>query len=293
MYHYFFTYTKTLLLAVVFFLSLSKQAGAEQLNSQQHLPRIIALAPHIVEMLYEVGAGDLIIGTTDHADFPEQAKEIPRVGNYAKLSIEQILSLDPDVIIAWRTGNPSDDLARLEKMGIKIVYSEPEYLEDVAREIQIFAKIAGAERQGKVVADSYLKKLAKIRAQYQYKSPIKVFFEMWSRPLTTVANNAWPQQQLAICAGENPFIQSATDYPQINVELVVLKSPEIIIQPTSEGHNNSDTVNWRQWPTIPAVKTNAFITPNADKMYRMTSRVLDELTLLCQSIDQYRKGKVE
>lgn len=288
MLNYFFTYSKTLLLAAVLILLLNKQTSAEQLNSQQPSPRIIALAPHIVEMLYEVGAGDLIIGTTDHADFPEQAKEIPRVGNYAKLSIEQILSLDPDLIIAWRTGNPSDDLARLEKMGIKIVYSEPEKLEDVAKEIQAFAKIANAEAQGKVVADAYLARLAKIKAQYQDKTPIKVFFEMWSRPLTTVANNSWPQQQLAICKADNPFIKSATDYPQINIELVVLKAPEIIIQPTSEGHRNKDMVNWQQWPQMPAVKANAFLRPNADKIYRMTSRVLDELSLLCQGIDRYR-----
>lgn len=277
-------YVKAIMITICLIIMFNgKVLAAEKLPL-----RIIALAPHIVEMLYEVGAGDLIIGTTDHADFPEQAKEIPRVGNYAKLNIEQILSLDPDMIIAWRTGNPSDDLSRLEKMGIKIVYSEPVLLDDVAKEIKMFAKLAGKEKQGIVVAETYLVKLAKIKAQYQHKSPIKVFYEMWSRPLTTVANNSWLQQQLAVCKADNPFINSATDYPQINVELVVLEAPEIIIQPMSMGHNNGDVINWRQWPTIPAVKTNAFLTPNADKMYRMTSRVLDELALLCEEIDRFR-----
>ncbi|XQW85634.1 cobalamin-binding protein [Thalassotalea piscium] len=282
------TFFKGIILAIACLLVVSSQALAN--NNQQPTPRIIALAPHLVEMLYEVGAGDLIIGTTDHADFPEQAKKIPRVGNYAKLNIEQILSLDPDLIIAWRTGNPSDDLSRLEKMGINIVYSEPKALEDVAKEIKMFAKLAGKTQEGEQVANSYLTKLAKIKADYQDKSPIKVFYELWSRPLTTVANHSWPQQQLSICKADNPFINSATDYPQINLEQVVLQAPDIIIQPTSVGHSNSDMVNWRQWPEIPAVKANAFLTPNADKMHRMTSRVLDELILLCKGIDQYRKN---
>ncbi|GAA5140968.1 cobalamin-binding protein [Thalassotalea piscium] len=279
---------KGLLISLSFALLSTTQVIADEIEQPQSKPKIIALAPHIVEMLFEIGAGDLIIGTTDYADFPEQAKAIPRVGNYTKLSIEQILSLAPDIVIAWRTGNPSDDLARLKKMGVNIVYSNPTLLEDVGKEIATFAMLVGKEEQGKKIGQAFSTRLAKIKAQYKDKQPITIFYELWSRPLTTVANHSWLQQQLDICKASNPFIDSATDYPQVSVEQVVLSAPEIIIQPTGSGHNNADTVNWQQWPTIPAVKNNAFLTPNADKMHRMSSRVLDELTLLCQQIDSRR-----
>ena len=275
----------------VFFTAviISSYAVAKEVKAPTTPLRIITLAPHIVEMLYEVGAGDMIVGTTDHSDFPEQAKEIPRVGNYTNLSIEQILSLDPDLIIAWRTSKSTEDLNRLEKMGIEIIYSEPKVLEDVPKEIITFSKIVGKEKEGKRVASAYTKKLTALKNKYRDKAPISIFFELWSRPLTTVSKNSWLQQQLNVCHGDNLFIDAVADYPQVSIEDVVLKAPEVIIQPkSSEGMNNADTVNWQQWQDIPAVKANAFLYPNANKIYRMTSRVLDELTLLCDGIDRLR-----
>lgn len=273
------------------FISLisSNCYGYNEKNNNQTAKRIIALAPHIVENLYAVGAGDLIVGTTEHADFPEQANNILRIGNYARLNIEQVLAVDPDLIIAWKSGNPSDDLARLKKLGLNIVYSQPNKLEDVAKELQYFGELTGNTALGQQKSAEFLKHLANIRANYQDKKALSVFYELWPRPLTTVANDAWPQQQLNVCQTSNPFIDSETDYPQINVENVILKAPQIIIQPSSHGMNSPDNVNWQQWQDIPAVKNNAFLHPNADKLHRMTSRSLNELALLCQKIDQFRK----
>jgi vitamin B12 transport system substrate-binding protein len=274
------------------FIILSMVLNSKVLHAEENTAkRIIALAPHIVENLYAVGAGELIIGTTEHADFPSQANTIPRIGNYAKLNIEQVLAIDPDLIIAWKSGNPSDDLARLTKLGLKIVYSQPETLEDVAQELAYFGRLTGNVDEGEKQSKQFLARLDKIRTNHQAKFPISVFYELWPRPLTTVANNAWPQQQLAVCGGSNPFIDSATDYPQINIEQVVLKAPQVIIQPSSHGVNSPDNVNWQQWQDIPAVKNNAFVHPNADKLHRMTSRSLDELALLCEKIDEFRSVK--
>lgn len=246
------------------------------------------MAPHIVENLYAVGAGELIVGTTEHADFPEQANDIPRVGNYSRLNIEQILAVDPDVIIAWKSGNPSDDLAKLEQLGLNIKYSNPKNIEDVAAELVFLGDITGNVVEANKAAKAFLHKLKMLRQQYSSAKEVTVFFEMWSRPLTTVANNAWLQQQINVCNARNPFVESPTDYPQINVEQVVLTEPQIIIQPSSHSESAPNRINWQQWTNIPAVKNNAFIYPNADKLYRMTNRSLDELTILCQKIDALR-----
>lgn len=276
----------TLLISLI---SSNSYGYNETNNNKKTAKRIIALAPHIVENLYAVGAGGLIVGTTEHADFPEQANQIPRIGNYARLNIEQVLAVDPDLIIAWKSGNPSDDLARLKKLGLNIVYSQPDHLEDVAKELKYFGELTGNIALGQQKSAEFLKHLASIRANYQDKKALSVFYELWPRPLTTVANDAWPQQQLNVCQATNPFIDSETDYPQINIENVILKAPQIIIQPSSHGMNSPDNVNWQQWQDIPAVKNNAFIHPDADQLHRMTSRSLDELALLCQKIDQFRK----
>jgi len=277
-------------ICVVLFAIISFVSNAETQTANTPAKRVIALAPHIVEMLFEAGAGDVIIGTTAHADYPEAANDIPRIGNYSRLNIEEILALDPDLIIAWRTGNPSDDLSRLKSLGLNIVYSNPKALEDVAAEIKYFAHLTGFDEAGAKVSKSFLKRLSTIRAQYINKESISVFYELWPQPLTTTANKAWSQQQLDVCQVENPFVNSETDYPQVNVERVVLAAPEVIIQPSSHSVNAPASINWQQWPEIPAVKSNAFIAPNANKLHRMTSRSLDELAVLCEKIDGYRKN---
>lgn len=288
MYLYSFINRKINALLLIVSLTFLNMASVSVFASESEELRIIALAPHIVENLYAIGAGDLIIGATEHADYPKQALDIPRVGNYVRLNIEQILAAEPNLIIAWKTGSHSDDFSRLASLGIKIVYSELVEIEDVAKELKYFGQLTGNEEKANQLADDFLIKLKQLREKYQASKPVSVFFEMWSRPLTTVANQAWLQQQIEVCNITNPFVESPTDYPQINVEQVVLKAPEIIIQPSSHSESAPDRVNWQQWEHIPAVKNKAFIHPDADKLYRTTIRSLDELTLLCEQIDSLR-----
>lgn len=265
--------------------ALAKNDSNDSLQKQ----RVIALAPHIVESLYAIGAGEQIIGTTAHADYPEAAKGILRVGNYARLQIEKIIQLKPDVIIAWKTGNPSDDLARLEKYKLKVVYSHPQTLEDVASELIMLGKLTGREATANTLANEYLARLEKIKRTYAEQPKVSVFYELWSRPLRTVANNAWPQQQLELCGATNPFANAKDDYPSIGLEQVLVTLPQVVVQPSQHSADSPDGLNWPQWQHIPAVKNNFIFHPNADKVHRMTTRMLDEVVILCEQIDTARQ----
>ena len=252
-------------------------------------PTVIALSPHIVEMLYDIGAGEQIIGTTSFADYPEQAKSIPIIGSYLRLQIEKVITLQPDYIIAWKSGNPSDDLTRLKQLGFNIVYSQPNSFEDIAKEMREFGQLTGHEAQAETKAKKLLNDLAKIKEQYRNKTPITVFYELWSRPLTTVAKGSWPQQFLDICQAKNPFKQASAAYPQINIETVLLTPIQLIIQPLSINQTDKEAYDWQNWPIIPAVKNKQIIQPNADAIHRMSMRSLKELTKLCADIDKTRQ----
>ncbi len=265
--------------------TVAKSVSDDSLQKQ----RIIALAPHIVESLYAIGAGEQIIGTTAHADYPKAAENILRVGNYARLQIEKIIQLKPDVIIAWKTGNPMDDLARLEKYQLKVVYSHPQTLEDVANELIMLGKITGRVAVANSVAKKYLLNLQKIKQKYATQNKVRVFYELWSRPLRTVANKAWPQQQIELCGASNPFADAQDDYPSVGLEQVLVTLPQVVIQPGQHSADSPDGLNWPQWQHIPAVKNNFIFHPNADKAHRMTIRMLDEVVVLCEQIDAARQ----
>jgi vitamin B12 transport system substrate-binding protein len=271
------------------YLHPSLSVAKEDSNNSLQKRKIIALAPHIVESLYAIGAGEQIIGTTAHADYPADAKNILRVGNYARLQIEKIIQLKPDVIIAWKTGNPTDDLARLKKYQLKVIYSHPQTLEDVANELIMLGKITGREVAANIIAAKYMKKLQKIQQTYANQSKVSVFYELWSRPLRTVANQAWPQQQIQLCGATNPFANAIDDYPSIGLEQVLVSLPQVVIQPSQPNTDSPDGLNWPQWQHIPAVKNNFIFYPNADKLHRMTTRMLDEVVVLCEQIDTARQ----
>jgi len=204
------------------------------------------------------------------------------------LQLERVIELQPDLIIAWKSGNPSDDLARLKQLGFTIAYSQPNTFSDIASELRHFAKITGHTEQGEKVALQFEQELTLIKQTYQHKEKITGFYELWSRPLTTVAKGSWPQQFLNICQVNNPFKQAATPYPQINIEQLLPKEVALIIQPLSINQKEREAFNWQDWPIIPAVKNKQIIQPDADALHRMTGRSLTALKELCQAIDDTR-----
>ncbi len=72
--------------------------------------RIVALSPSSTEMLFEMGVGARVVGTVEYVDFPEAAKAIPRIGSYAGINIEALIALQPDLVVAWKSGNKESDL---------------------------------------------------------------------------------------------------------------------------------------------------------------------------------------
>ena len=291
----------TLTLLVCCFVILSPLLHAEQKVEQKFSsdkPSIVALAPHIVEMLYAIGAGDQIVGTTDYSNYPQSAKKIPRIANHARLQIERFVEIKPDLVIAWQSGNPPEDIEKLRKLGFKVVYSQPNTLMDVASELLTFGKLTGHHQQAKQVAAEYVEKLNQLRTKYQNKSKVSVFYEVWSNPLSTIAKGAWPQLHLDLCGATNPFYQGENSYPNVSIEQILKHDIQLIITPRSGDQNDTDAkeqknvtsgYDWSRWKLLKAVKHQQYARPNADLVHRMTPRVLDEISRLCEAIDQTRQ----
>jgi vitamin B12 transport system substrate-binding protein len=249
--------------------------------------RIIALAPHITELLFVVGAGEQVVAVSDYSDYPLAAQALPRIASYASINLEAVLALQPDLVIAWRSGNPAADIARLQQLGIKVAFSDPLTLDDIGAELRLIGQLSGYADQGEQQALQFEQQLAQLRQQYQHKTPVTAFFAMGTAPLTTIANRAWPQQILQLCAVNNPFVNAKGDYPQVGIEQVIQAQPDVIIQPVAEKVL-ADFSYWQPFSALPAVKKNQYLSVNADFIYRTTPRTLLGITQLCQGVDAYR-----
>ena len=251
--------------------------------------RIVALAPHIVENLYAIGAGDLIVGTLDYADYPQEATKIERIGGYNGISIEKLLMLKPDMVIAWKSGNQAEDLAQIKRLGIELYLSDPRFIEGVASEILKLGQITGHIEQSKKVAETFTAKLNAIKVTQKDKTTLTGFYQLWPEPMMTVSKNTWINQLIETCQVTNVFANSDTDYPQISIENVIVTKPQVIIIPDEKSKRVMPTVNWQQWPEIPAVKYEQFISVNADLLHRFTPRMLDGLAQMCDKVDISRE----
>lgn len=270
------------------FCSLALLLSVDTVAKDNYPQRIIALAPHIVESLYEIGAGDRIVATVDFADYPEQALNIPRIGGYHGLQMEKILELEPDLIIVWKTGNRLEDIQQLEKLGLPIAYSETGGLEDVARELLHFGELTGQLKQAKQSAANFTQALQQTKAKYQGKKQLRGFYELWPNPMRTVNKNTLISELMHTCGISNVFADSVNDYPQVSVENVVVSKPDVIILPDEKSNKPQPKTDWTPWRFIPAVANDAFISVNADHTHRFSSRLLIGIETICQQADQIR-----
>lgn len=252
----------------------------------QPAKRIIALSPHAVEMLYAIGAGDTIVAATDYADYPEAAKNIPRIGGYYGIQMERVLELNPDLIVVWDSGNKAEDINQLKTLGFNLYGSDPKTLEGVAKELEELGQLTGHVEEASKAAAVYRAELIRLRVENAKKSEPKVFYQLWSTPLMTVSKNSWIQEIMSVCHGQNVFYDADSDYPQVSLENVLLTLPDVILQSEEEG--NVKGVDWRQWPEIPAVKNQHIYQLNADLLHRATPRALLGVQALCDALDKAR-----
>lgn len=248
--------------------------------------RVISLAPHITELVYAVGAGDSLVAVSDYSDYPAEATKLPRVNSYSALNIEAILALKPDLVLAWRSGTPHADIVRLQQFGVRVEYSDPVLIDDIAHEIQQIGQWLGQTEKGLALAEQTRQRLANLRSRYSQATAVKVFYAMSTEPLTTVANNAWPAQLLQGCGAQNIFADAKGDYPQPLLEQLLVRQPEVIVQTSASAQR--DSAFWQRYRSIPAVQQHAFVTLEADWVYRAGPRMLDAMQMLCEQLQQQR-----
>lgn len=250
--------------------------------------KLIVLAPDLVELLYSLDAGAQIIATSEHADYPESAKTLPRVGNYAGLSLEKIVSLKPDVILYWQSGTPAADINRLKQLGFAVESFESKTLDDIAQHLLRLGAITGRSGKATELAADFRRQLKQLKQEHQHKTAIPTFYEIWDTPLSSVSASAWPAQHLALCGAKNVINEPLTPYPQLSVEQVMSLNPWLIIQPVSKNEPRT-LFDWSAFSGIKAVQHQQFIQPNSDLLHRATLRTLTGVQQLCLQIDKSRQ----
>lgn len=255
---------------------------------EQPAKRIISLAPHITESLFSAGAGDKIIGAVSYSDYPEAAKKILRVGGYPSLDLEKIISLKPDLVIVWASGNNNKQIEKLRTFGLNIFMSEPRYPEDIAKTIRRFGVLAGTTEVAEKSYQEFLQHYNSLKKRFSKKKKVKVFYQIWNKPIMTISGGHLISEIIELCGGENVFANLSTLTPRISLEAVLASNSEIIIS-GGMGKARPDWVEeWRPWQQLPAVKNEQLYFIEPALMQRVGPRILDGADILCELLDKAR-----
>lgn len=250
--------------------------------------RIISLAPHVTELLYAAGAGERIVGTVEYSDYPPEAKALPRVGDNQRVDMERVLAMHPDLIVVWLHGSAQRQLDALRKLKVPMFYSEPRKLADIGTAIATLARLAGTEARAAPAVREYNERLAKLTRDNAGKSPVNMFFEIWSRPVMTVNDRHLMSDAMRVCGARNVFGHLTTLVPTVDVEAVLAADPQVIVASGADASRPPWLDDWKRWPRLAAVrKDNLYFIP-PDLITRLSPRVLGGVEMLCGQLDQAR-----
>lgn len=250
--------------------------------------RIVSLSPHATELLHAAGAGSFVVGVIEHSDYPLQAMRITSVGSAAALDMERILTLKPDLVVAWGSGNSATQIAKLRSLGIPVFESEPRDFATIASSLERLAQLAGTDAIGKSAASAFLARLNSITAKYQHRPPVRVFYQIWRAPLMTLNNAHLVSQALRACGGENIFGKLPQLAPTVSTEAVLQENPEVIV---TTDTTQDDVAGWRSYSNMTAVARGNLFSVNRDWMNRAGPRILDGTEELCRQLDLARSRR--
>jgi iron complex transport system substrate-binding protein len=263
------------------------QANGENLILPGPAQRIITLAPNLAELVFAVGAGENLEAVVEYSNYPAQVTQLARVGDAFRIDLERIIELDPDLIIAWKSGNPQTALQKLIDLGITVWQIEITHPDEIADTVENIARATGKETTGLPLALQLRHRLDQLRRQNAGKIPVTYFYQIAARPLYTINSQHIISRSLEICGGQNVFSDLPTLAPQISRESVILANPQSMIAPETRDDPTPLAV-WRDWPQMQAVKNGSMLYLPADEISQATPRLLDSIELACKLLDDVR-----
>lgn len=267
--------------------TLADMAGRE-LVLDAPLTRVIALNPADCEILYALGAQDVLVGRGEYCNYPEDVLSLPSVNSGAQTNIEQILALQPEVIIMSKMAQTVEQVEALEKAGVRVVISDAQSLEGVYEAIALLGELTGREEAAEALAQEMRSGFDAIRQQAQTIEKT-VYFEVspleWG--LWTSGKDTFLDELAQIVGLTNAF-SDVTGWAEISQEQVLERDPDYIVTTAAyygEGELPVDEIASREgWQDLRAVKNGAIYNADADMTSRPGPRLLDAAQALADFV---------
>ena len=248
--------------------------------------RVVALAPSITEIVFALGQEQRLVGISRFSDFPQEALRLPQVGSYIQPDIEKIISLNPDICIAVKDGNPREVADRLESLHIPVYAVDPLDLEAIMTMVLQIGDLLNAGDRAQAIVAGMKSRIDRVRERVmKTKQRPGVFFQIGISPIVSVGKGTFIDELIQMAGGTN-LCAGYSSYPRLSREQVLALSPDVLIVTTMHRGLSIDQIKaeWAEWTQIPAVRNGRIAIVDSDIFDRPTPRQVDALEQLVRVI---------
>lgn len=245
--------------------------------------RLVSLDPALTEIVLELNGADLLVGLLDGGERPPAVAHLPSVGRFAQLELESLLQLRPDLVLMGPDSISAAQRQQLQALDIPYMRVAPRKLSELAEQfVEVGARIGRAE-QGRLLRQRFSQGLARLSQRYHRERPLRLFYQVWDVPLYTIGGEQIISDALGVCGAENIFAEQRLPAPQVSVEAVLQRNPEVIL---ASQQRQLDA--WRIWPGLAAVeRKQLWLLPDAG-LERPSFQMLAALERLCEQLQRAR-----
>jgi iron complex transport system substrate-binding protein len=219
----------------------------------QPATRIVSLAPANTEIAYAIGAGGKMVAGTSYDDYPEEAKSLPKIGDFANPNVEKIASFEPDLVLA--AGGIQDKLrSKLEGLGMKVYVVDPKTYDGVMTDITNLGQLTGSTPQAQQVADTMQKAKDDVQAQVASASRPSTFLEIYSKPLMTAGGETFIDDMITLAGGTNLGATAGSGFPTFSTEVLFKNDPAVYIADSGSMSKPGDITKRAGFDVLTAVK---------------------------------------
>ena len=285
-------YSVTLLLAGL--LLLMGDAAARQVTDgigrrilvPDNPVRVVALAPSITEVIFALGREQRLVGISRFSDFPREALSLPQVGSYIQPDIERIISLNPDICIAVKDGNPREVADQLESLHIPVYAVDPLDLKAIMNMVLQIGDLLNAGDRSQAIVAGMKTRIERVRERVmKTEQRPGVFFQIGISPIVSVGKGTFINELIRMAGGTN-LCAGYSSYPRLSREQVLALAPDVLIVTTMHRGLSIDQIKaeWAEWTQIPAVRNGRIAIVDSDIFDRPTPRQVDALEQLVRVI---------
>jgi len=247
------------------------------------LKRLVSLAPSVTEILFALDLDEHIVAVTDFCDYPAAATGKTKVGTMYQPNIEQIVGLQPDLVVTAVGASKKETVLRLERLGVPVYVLNPRNMAEIFSAIALVGVVVDREDAAHALVRTLQDRLAAVRAALSGRRPVRTLYVLWYQPLITVGAGSFLHEIITLAGGENLSRAAPLDYPIYSLEEVIAAAPEVIVLNTNSAPFQRLVMEQPQrWSHLPAVRDGRLYVIDAGLLNRPSPRSVEAVEVLAR-----------